>query len=201
MPTSTLANSGELLSRRSATLPLPEKWRKILGNITRTTRLMIFGAPGTRKSTLVVRLADMFSRLGKVLYVMSEEKIDAGTLQERMRVTRSSLFDVDVLETTDLNTIREQLKKKKYDFVIIDSINEVHAKMEQTMTLDANYQAVFVFVVQMLKSRKNYKGSGELEHYVDVVIRTDRTDGGTYIASGEGKNRLRHPQPTFEMEL
>lgn len=197
----TLVTSGEILSRKGAALPLPVQWRRFLGNITASTRLMVFGAPGTRKSTLVIRLADMFSKLGKVLYVMSEEKIDAGTLQERMRVTKSSLFGVDVLETTSLDEIKAQLAKKKYDYVIIDSINEVNAKVEQTMTLDSNYDAVFVFVVQMLKSRKNYKGSGELEHYVDVVIQTTRSDGGRYIASGEGKNRLRHLDPLFEMEL
>lgn len=202
MPTNnTLVTSNEILNRKSATLPLPLVWRRFLGNITGTTRIMIFGAPGTRKSTLVIKLADMFSKLGKVLYVMSEEKIDAGTLQERMRVTKSSLFGVDVLETTSLDVIKEQLAKKKYDYVVIDSINEVHAKVEQTMTLDSNYNAVFVFVVQMLKSRKNYKGSGELEHYVDVVIQTNKSDAGAYIASSEGKNRLRHLDPIFDMEL
>ena len=84
-----------IISRR---YQLPELWESFFGYMYRDTRYLVKGAEGTRKSTFMLKVADMCGKMGRVLYVLAEEKLYSGTVQKREKHARVNLARVDYLE-------------------------------------------------------------------------------------------------------
>lgn len=167
------------------------------------TRYLVKGAEGTRKSTFMLKVADMCGRLGNVLYVLAEEKLYSGTVQKRERHARVNLSRVDYLETPTYEEVVDALTNGDYQFCIIDSVNMLESDeidQEDIMKLWEQFRIVFFYVAQMKKDYKDYRGSAALRHYVDVVIETS-VKNGVYTAVVNGKNRMRRTKHTETMTL
>lgn len=183
--------------------PLPEQWEAFLGYMYPDTRYLIKGAEGTRKSTFMLKVADMCGRMGNVLYVLAEEKLYSGTVQKRERHARVNLSRVDYLETPTYQEVHDALSNGNYKFCIIDSVNMLETdevKQEDIMRLWEQFRIVFFYVAQMKKDYKDYRGSAALRHYVDVVIETSARNG-VYTATVGGKNRMRRAKNNEVMTL
>lgn len=98
--------------------------RVLGGGIVSGSLILLGGAPGIGKSTLVLQVASLFSKkYNKVLYVSGEEsaaqiKIRAG----RINALNDNLF---VLAETYFDQILAHINKEKYSLVIIDSIQTI----------------------------------------------------------------------------
>lgn len=200
---SKLYNAATSHQQSARRLPIPREWERFLGYMESDTRYLVKGPEGTRKSTFMLKTADMCGRLGEVLYVLAEEKLKSGTVQKRERHAKVTLSRVRYLETPSIDEVDALLSTGRFRFCIVDSVNMLKSKNEdeeRIMHLWDRHRIVFFYVMQMTKDYKEYKGKADFRHFVDVVIETERR-GGKYYAVAQGKNRMRVEKSIDRIEI
>ena len=157
--------------------------RVLGGGIVPGSLVLIGGAPGIGKSTIVMQMADKLGRNGtKVLYVSGEESERQIKMRgERLGVEAGNLF---LLPETNLQAILAESDKLRPDFVIVDSIqtvfsdriesapgsvSQVRDVAAQFMTF-AKQTATPVFLTGHVTKEGSIAGPKTLEHIVDTVL-------------------------------
>ena len=141
--------------------------------------VLLLGAPGIGKSTLMLQICAQLCSTGDVLYVSGEESEHQLKMRaERLHVCNSNLY---VLSETNLSDILESVHENKPNVLIIDSIQTMFSDAldtppgsigqvkECTMTLMqlAKGEGVTVFVIGHVNKEGSIAGPKVLEHMVD----------------------------------
>ena len=114
-----------------------EEFDRVLGGgIVDGSIVLIGGAPGIGKSTLILDIANRLSESSaKVLYVSGEESERQIKMRgERLGLNAENLF---LLPETNLENILSETDKLKPDFVIIDSIQTVFSAKKSNLRREA----------------------------------------------------------------
>jgi len=157
--------------------------RVLGGGIVAGSLVLIGGAPGIGKSTIVIQMADKLSQNGgKVLYVSGEESERQIKMRgERLGLSADNLF---LLPETNLQSILAEIDKLRPDFVIVDSIQTVFSeKIESApgsvsqvrdvagqFMMFAKQTATPVFLTGHVTKDGSIAGPKTLEHIVDTVL-------------------------------
>ena len=99
--------------------------RVLGGGLMRGSSVLIGGAPGIGKSTLMLQLASGTLTKGRILYVSGEES--AGQLRMRADRLKISNERVEILCSTDLNSILHVMDQVKPVLAIVDSIQTIYS--------------------------------------------------------------------------
>ncbi len=157
--------------------------RVLGGGIVAGSLVLIGGAPGIGKSTIVIQMADHLGRDGaKVLYVSGEES----ERQIKMRGERLGLAaeNVFILPETNLQNIVAETDRLRPNFVIVDSIQTVFSQRVESapgsvsqvrevageLMLFAKQTATPVFLTGHVTKEGSIAGPKTLEHIVDTVL-------------------------------
>ncbi len=156
--------------------------RVLGGGAVKGSLVLVGGAPGIGKSTLMLQICDTLCRENKVLYVSGEESVSQLKLRaQRLNVASENLF---VLSETDLGSVLEEARRDDYDILIVDSIQTLYngdldsapgsvgQVKECTLRLMelAKGSAVTVFVIGHVNKEGSIAGPKVLEHMVDCVL-------------------------------
>jgi len=157
--------------------------RVLGGGIVAGSLVLIGGAPGIGKSTIVMQMADKLGRNGtKVLYVSGEESDRQIKMRgERLGLEAQNLF---LLPETNLQAILAETDKLCPDFVIVDSIQTVFSdqiesapgSVSQVREVAAQFMmfakqtATPVFLTGHVTKEGSIAGPKTLEHIVDTVL-------------------------------
>lgn len=157
--------------------------RVLGGGIVPGCLVLIGGAPGIGKSTIVMQMADQLGRNGrKVLYVSGEESERQIKMRgERLGVEARNLF---LLPETNMQAILAESDKLRPDFVIVDSIQTVFSdriesapgSVSQVRDVAAQFMtyakttATPVFLTGHVTKEGSIAGPKTLEHIVDTVL-------------------------------
>jgi DNA repair protein RadA/Sms len=157
--------------------------RVLGGGIVAGSLVLIGGAPGIGKSTIVIQAADKLVRAGaKVLYVSGEESERQIKMRgERLGLEADNLF---LLCETNLQAIIAETDKLRPDLIIVDSIQTVFSeKIESApgsvsqvrevatqLMIFAKQTATPVFLTGHVTKEGSIAGPKTLEHIVDTVI-------------------------------
>lgn len=161
-----------------------EEFDRVLGGgIVAGSLVLIGGAPGIGKSTIVIQMADKLSQNGgKVLYISGEESERQIKMRgERLGINAANLF---LLPETNLAAILSETDKLKPDFVIVDSIQTVFSdriesapgSVSQVREVAAQFMmlakqtATPVFLTGHVTKEGSIAGPKTLEHIVDTVL-------------------------------
>ena len=164
--------------------------------------VLVGGAPGIGKSTLLLQLCSCLSPEQRILYVSGEEcgrqlKMRA----ERLGCRNENLF---VLIETDLDEICGAVDRLSPDVLIVDSIQTMyHASLESTpgsvpqvkdctmalMRL-AKERSVTIFIVSHVNKEGAIAGPKVLEHMVDCVLYFEGDSSIGYRILRAVKNRF-----------
>ncbi len=176
--------------------------RVLGGGAVSGSLVLVGGAPGIGKSTLLLQFCGSLPPDKKVLYVSGEES----GRQLKMRAQRLGC-DLDrlyVLIETDLDSILESISVFKPDVVIVDSIQTMyHASLDSSpgsvpqvkdctmafMRL-AKDEGVTVFVVSHVNKEGAIAGPKVLEHMVDCVLYFEGDGTSGYRILRAVKNRF-----------
>ncbi|MEJ7622815.1 MAG: DNA repair protein RadA [Pyrinomonadaceae bacterium] len=157
--------------------------RVLGGGIVAGSLVLIGGAPGIGKSTIVMQMADKLGRNGtKVLYVSGEESERQVKMRgERLGVVAENLY---LLPETNLQSILTETDRITPDFVIVDSIQTVFS--DQIESAPGSVSQVREVATQFMHFAKNtgtpvfltghvtkegsIAGPKTLEHIVDTVL-------------------------------
>ena len=153
------------------------------GGIVPGSMVLVGGEPGIGKSTLLLQVAGRLQELGhSTLYVSGEES----ALQVKLRAERlhASAEDVSLLNETLLETILATAGARKFDAVVIDSIQTIFtADLEGApgnvgqvrecaarLMRFAKETETTVFAVGHVTKGGGIAGPKTLEHIVDTVL-------------------------------
>ena len=176
--------------------------RVLGGGGVRGSLILVGGAPGIGKSTLLLQICAYLGRTLKILYVSGEES----ERQIKMRAERLSVDSENllVLSETDIGTILEVVQEVQPDILIADSIQtlynpdspstpgSVSQVKECTMALMqlAKGSGVTVFVVGHVNKEGAIAGPKVLEHMVDCVLYFEGEQASNYRILRAAKNRF-----------
>lgn len=181
---------------------LSELDRVLGGGAVQGSLVLVGGAPGIGKSTLMLQICDSLCRFAKVLYVSGEESERQIKLRaERLKVRGENLY---LLAETDLEDIIEAVTELKPDVLIVDSIQtlsngegnaspgSVGQVKECTMALMqlAKGQGITVFVIGHVNKEGAIAGPKVLEHMVDCVLYFEGEHHMSYRILRAAKNRF-----------
>lgn len=157
--------------------------RVLGGGIVAGSLILIGGAPGIGKSTIVIQMADKLCRNGtKVLYVSGEESERQIKMRgERLGISAEKLF---LLPETNLLAILAETERLGPDFLIIDSIQTMYTERIESapgsvsqvreaagqLMLFAKQTATPVFITGHVTKEGSIAGPKALEHIVDTVL-------------------------------
>ena len=176
--------------------------RVLGGGAVQGSLVLVGGAPGIGKSTLMLQICDNLCRFYKVLYVSGEES----ERQIKLRAQRLGIRDegLYLYSETNLDDIVASVEALKPDILIVDSIQTIYngdsnsspgsvAQIKEcTMTLMhvAKGLGVTVFVVGHINKEGSLAGPKVLEHMVDCVLHFEGEEHNSYRILRAAKNRF-----------
>lgn len=164
--------------------------------------VLVGGAPGIGKSTLLLQICNSLCADRKVLYVSGEESERQLKMRaERIGVAPETLY---ILSETRLNDILDSADTLKPEIVIIDSIQTMYNELNEsspgsvsqvkdcTMSMMqlAKTKGITVFVVGHINKDGNIAGPKVLEHMVDCVLYFEGDSNSSYRLLRAAKNRF-----------
>lgn len=181
---------------------LKELNRVLGGGLVKGSIVLLGGAPGIGKSTILLQISEYLAKNLTVLYISGEES----KRQLKMRATRLGVNDSNLyfMTETDVSTIIEAINQQKPDVVIIDSIQTMsiqelssspgsitqvrestNAFMHVAKSLD-----ISMIVVGHVNKDGAIAGPKVLEHIVDTVLYFEGDKQLSYRMLRAVKNRF-----------
>lgn len=176
--------------------------RVLGGGAVAGSLVLVGGAPGIGKSTLLLQICNSLCCGRKVLYISGEESERQLKLRaQRLNVAPDSLY---ILSETRMSDVMNAIDQMQPDILIADSIqtlfldeNEsspgsVSQVKDCTMALMqlSKSQGITVFVVGHINKDGNIAGPKVLEHMVDCVLYFEGDPNTSYRLLRAAKNRF-----------
>lgn len=176
--------------------------RVLGGGAVQGSLVLIGGAPGIGKSTLMLQICNELCQEYTVLYASGEESARQIKLRaKRLGVEGERLY---LLSETNLGNITEAVRQIKPDILIVDSIQTISSELSDsipgsiaqvkqcTVTLMelAKGEGVTVFVIGHINKDGAIAGPKVLEHMVDCVLSFEGEQQQAYRILRATKNRF-----------
>lgn len=176
--------------------------RVLGGGAVAGSLVLVGGAPGIGKSTLLLQICNSLCSGRRVLYVSGEESERQLKLRaERLGVDPGELY---ILSETRLSDVIQSVEDTKPDILIVDSIQTLYNEENDsspgsvsqvkdcTMTMMqlSKSQGITVFVVGHINKDGNIAGPKVLEHMVDCVLYFEGDPNTSYRLLRADKNRF-----------
>ena len=164
--------------------------------------VLVGGAPGIGKSTLLLQICVQLCAGRRVLYISGEESEKQLKLRaERLGVSPEDLY---ILSETRLSDVVAAIEATQPDILIVDSIQTMYNEENDsspgsvsqvkdcTMTMMqlSKSQGITVFVVGHINKDGNIAGPKVLEHMVDSVLYFEGDPTTSYRLLRAAKNRF-----------
>ena len=176
--------------------------RVLGGGAVKGSLVLLGGAPGIGKSTLMLQICEQLCQNSTVLYVSGEESERQIKLRaERLKVRGDNLY---LLAETNLESILQVVHQLRPDVLIVDSIQtmyngdqasapgSVSQVKECTLTLMqmAKGEGLTTFVIGHINKEGSIAGPKVLEHMVDCVLYFEGEQHMSYRILRAAKNRF-----------
>ena len=176
--------------------------RVLGGGAVAGSLVLVGGAPGIGKSTLLLQICNSLCRGRRVLYISGEESERQLKLRaQRLGVSPEELL---ILSETRLSDVVDAVEEVKPDILIVDSIQTLYNEENDsspgsvsqvkdcTMTMMqlSKSQGITVFVVGHINKDGNIAGPKVLEHMVDCVLYFEGDPNTSYRLLRAAKNRF-----------
>ena len=176
--------------------------RVLGGGAVEGSLVLVGGAPGIGKSTLLLQICNTLCSGRTVLYVSGEESERQIKLRAlRLGVSPDNLFIISETRLSDIISCTDELKP---DILIVDSIQTLYNEDNEsapgsvsqvkdcTMSMMqlAKTQGITVFVVGHINKDGNIAGPKVLEHMVDCVLYFEGDPNTSYRLLRAVKNRF-----------
>lgn len=176
--------------------------RVLGGGAVQGSLVLVGGAPGIGKSTLLLQICNQLCTDRKVLYISGEESERQLKLRAvRLGVAPDSLY---ILSETRLSDILEAVQELKPDILIVDSIQTLYNEANEsspgsvsqvkdcTMSMMqlSKIGGITVFVVGHINKDGAIAGPKVLEHMVDCVLYFEGDPNSSYRLLRAAKNRF-----------
>ena len=177
--------------------------RVLGGGIVNGSLVLLGGAPGIGKSTLILQVASLFSKgEQQVLYISGEES----AAQIKMRASRLAALSDNllVLPETEFDQIAAIIASANYGLVVIDSIQTIYdpaidsapgsinqvREITKHLIKIAKKREIPIFLIGHVTKEGELAGPRVLEHLVDTVLQFEGDRNYAYRILRALKNRF-----------
>ncbi|WP_349431585.1 DNA repair protein RadA [Methylomarinum sp. Ch1-1] len=182
---------------------LAEFDRVLGGGIVKGSVVLIGGAPGAGKSTILLQaIANIALRQAAVLYVSGEESLQQ--IAERAHRLGLKTEGIKMLAETSVQQICSVIEQEKPEVVIIDSIQVMYTldsdsapgsvsqvrESASYLTQYAKRHNVSIFMVGHVTKDQSLAGPMTLSHIVDAQVVLSSTDDARFRVLRSDKNRF-----------
>jgi len=172
------------------------------GGIVPGSLILLGGAPGIGKSTLMLHVSNALGGENKVLYVSGEESLSqVKSRAERLKIEKDNIF---LVSETNLQKIITAVNKIEPEFLVIDSIQTTYhpeissapgtvVQVRETaaeLLRVAKSKGIAVFLLGHITKEGDLAGPRVLEHIVDAVLYFENERGHKYRILRACKNRF-----------
>lgn len=172
------------------------------GGAVKGSLVLVGGAPGIGKSTLMLQICENLCRFAKVLYISGEESERQIKLRaDRLKIGGERLY---LFSESNLDEVLNGTEQIHPDILIIDSIQTLYSGennsspgsvaqvKECTLTLMklAKGEGITVFVIGHINKDGAIAGPKVLEHMVDCVLYFEGEQHSSYRILRAAKNRF-----------
>ena len=176
--------------------------RVLGGGAVAGSLVLVGGAPGIGKSTLLLQICNQLCRERSVLYVSGEESERQLKLRaQRLGVAPDNLY---ILSETRLSDVLEAVETTGPDILIVDSVQTLYNEENEsspgsisqvkdcTMSMMqlSKSRGITVFVVGHVNKDGAIAGPKVLEHMVDCVLYFEGDPNSSYRLLRAAKNRF-----------
>ena len=176
--------------------------RVLGGGAVKGSLVLVGGAPGIGKSTLMLQICKKLGQQFRVLYISGEESVHQLKLRaKRLHVESENLY---VLSETNLGDVLECVNEEQPEVLIVDSIQTLYNEelnspagsvgqvKDCTMKLMqlAKEGSITVFVIGHVNKDGFIAGPKVLEHMVDCVLYFEGEQHMAYRILRAAKNRF-----------
>ncbi len=176
--------------------------RVLGGGAVEGSLVLVGGAPGIGKSTLLLQICSSLCAGRKVLYISGEESERQLKLRaQRLGVSPEALY---ILSETRLSDILDAVNDLQPDILIVDSIQTLYNEVNESspgsvsqvkdctmaMMQISKMQGLTVFVVGHINKDGAIAGPKVLEHMVDCVLYFEGDPNSSYRLLRAAKNRF-----------
>jgi DNA repair protein RadA/Sms len=176
--------------------------RVLGGGLLPGSAVLLAGEPGIGKSTLILQVADGYSKHDwRILYVTGEES--PGQLKKRSRRLSVAGENISIINLTDLGQIISAIESGQYQMVIIDSIQTVASSLFDSpsgtigqiresagrLIEMAKKSGFALFLIGHVTKEGLVAGPKVLEHMVDAVLYFEGDSRHLYRILRTVKNR------------
>ena len=176
--------------------------RVLGGGAVKGSLVLVGGAPGIGKSTLMLQICKKLGQQFRVLYISGEESVHQLKLRaKRLQVESENLY---VLSETNLGDVLECVNQEQPEVLIVDSIQTLYNEelnspagsvgqvKDCTMKLMqlAKEGSITVFVIGHVNKDGFIAGPKVLEHMVDCVLYFEGEQHMAYRILRAAKNRF-----------
>ena len=176
--------------------------RVLGGGAVKGSLVLVGGAPGIGKSTLMLQICNQLCKTSRVLYVSGEESEHQLKLRaKRLRVDSPNLL---VLSETSLGEVLEAVTAEAPEVLIVDSIQTLYndaldspagsisqvKDCAMALMQVAKGQGITVFVIGHVNKEGSIAGPKVLEHMVDCVLYFEGDQRAAHRILRAAKNRF-----------
>lgn len=176
--------------------------RVLGGGAVSGSLVLVGGAPGIGKSTLLLQICNSHCSGRRVLYISGEESERQIKLRaERLNVHPDDFFILSETRLSDILSVTEEMKP---DILIVDSIQTLYNEDNESspgsvsqvkdctmaMMQLSKAQGITVFVVGHINKDGAIAGPKVLEHMVDCVLYFEGDQNSSYRLLRAAKNRF-----------
>ena len=176
--------------------------RVLGGGAVKGSLVLVGGAPGIGKSTLMLQICNQLCRTSRVLYVSGEESEHQLKLRaKRLHVDSPNLL---VLSETSLGEVLEAVTAEAPEVLIVDSIQTLYndaldspagsisqvKDCAMALMQVAKGQGITVFVIGHVNKEGSIAGPKVLEHMVDCVLYFEGDQRAAHRILRAAKNRF-----------
>ncbi|MDR1721037.1 MAG: DNA repair protein RadA [Endomicrobium sp.] len=180
------------------------------GGIVPGSLILLGGAPGIGKSTLMLHISNALGSKNKILYVSGEESLSqVKSRAERLKIEKDNIF---LFSETNLQNIITAVDKIQPNFLVVDSIQTTYhpeissapGTVVQVRETAAEFlriaksKDIAVFLLGHITKEGDLAGPRVLEHIVDTVLYFENERAHKYRILRAFKNRF---GPTSEIGI
>lgn len=177
-------------------LDLPLEWKAFFGAITYPFKMLVWGLPGSGKSSFCMQLANLIGRSHAVLYIAGEEELNCQTMVDKQRrllrdgsAQKNCVFLPRLPQTTlewkQVMQLPPAVENYGWTALFYDSVTQLGISpfyvqaASREFSLSAFPYLSHIFITHAHKDGQEYRGDGSWAHEVDVVVRVERGQATT----------------------
>ena len=159
-----IVSSAQLKDMKFDFIEFSGTWKDLIGNPSKPFHIMIYGLPGSGKSTQSVNFVKYMANEHnfKVLFLSKEEGV-SNTIQEKFN--RLNAFHKNIYITADMPN-----DLSYFDLLVIDSVNEMNMQPDDIRAIQETYPNLSTLQIFKATKEGKFLGQSDFGHLCQVEL-------------------------------